>query len=1076
MRAVPFVFLIAVSMATSASAQIPPGTVVDTVTLDNGHQRLTANVVSITTTISGSPADFRGIRLGKLTNVDDGSSVLLDDSPIWRLDLRRLIDLDPSSANPVPYSGWLPLPDLNPQNNIAVGAGHSSAWVDIKTYPQAEFGISLTNRRRLLLEWKNLPIERWHSIESGQVDVTVQLGFVPKKPGIHGSIEVRMRSGANGKASVALMSVSFPELLLDPLNIGTESEGDTEDDILLSPYRHGYLIPNPIDWLAPTNGFFWGPDTFATDFAPGFFNGDQARLFTYPGDCSTQFLYLYDPAEETDAQEDWIKVAGNDITGYGRRPSLRRESGAGLYVAAHDPDVNVKRILHDVIDQGSGNQLRLGIRTFVEFASDRLEEMKTPGVGKPGALWQRYAQGPFVKTAVFDPNDERVAARDPSFSWPVVIELLEGDWLDATERYRQFFVAESNAIRRDLAGNAIRLRDLPATMLPRPYDELIGTIDLLDVTPQNPPATGAPVVVARADNVRNYIDYMREDWVSYQPLDESKELPVYLVTHREGMVKGELPFPGQAVASAGNGGFDRIPRPLLPEFLVRLRDPEPRWPPKPWEARVLAGISRDHGSLELNNPFLFPGIASVFRETGHEALVDIDVWLTSYARPRAASNLIRRIERTLVSTQARNEELETYLTQIDLIELDGPGAAATPDYTEWIPQWRTRNLPIAGVGGGNRWFKGHDEMRRSMREDPVLVVSPPAIGFSTGEFNEAVLQRNLPIGPRTPFPATAIDDDVTRLLSVFAEPVMLTSYLYHDYAILRGSGVSFARPYAMPIDEVPLVSGLDPRYFDQTMVVDRGIGHRLSLYHLTREIVHGGLLSGVAISTTPGLTFENDDGGDGAIASYDDRLCLSDGRTAGPFDTAKGGWASPSPPSFTRDLFRARSQMRAFFIGGRRARDPVLTDPDDDPSFFADDLFVKRWSALDLSNTIATYNGGENEAAGGMNVERIIFGTYIDDGPLDDNRRHRLMICVANPSPAQITYQMLFDPLKWNLPKGETYTMEALDLKLQKIPLFGTATGVKWSSGNLRLPKQVNGAHPHITGWGVHFWVLRRTS
>src|SRR5690606_14314936 len=101
----------------------------------------------------------------------------------------------------------------------------------------------------------------------------------------------------------------------------------------------------PIEWLAPAVGGEWGPDSFVTDFSPHLLGGERARVFTYPGDCSTQFLYLYDPKDDDAANEPWMDVVGSVIQGYGTRPSRRTGPSAGLYVAAHDPDLNVKRIV-----------------------------------------------------------------------------------------------------------------------------------------------------------------------------------------------------------------------------------------------------------------------------------------------------------------------------------------------------------------------------------------------------------------------------------------------------------------------------------------------------------------------------------------------------------------------------------------------------------------------------------------------------------------------------------------------------------------------------------------------------------
>ena len=59
----------------------------------------------------------------------------------------------------------------------------------------------------------------------------------------------------------------------------------------------------------------------------------------------------------------------------------------------------------------------------------------------------------------------------------MVLESFFGDWIDATEKYRAFFVEESHALYRE-SGQPVRLRDQPPHILPEPYRALIAMVGI----------------------------------------------------------------------------------------------------------------------------------------------------------------------------------------------------------------------------------------------------------------------------------------------------------------------------------------------------------------------------------------------------------------------------------------------------------------------------------------------------------------------------------------------------------------------------------------------------------------------
>lgn len=1001
--------------------------------------------------VAGQPRQLQAMSIESIEDLRTGETIDLSASPIWRLDLRRLEELMP--VTPMPDNAWAE------RFEIPHGVGTRLLWVDRTAYPEAGLHLIQESESYAKLVWQNLAVQQWHADRRGCVNVTVHLRYPDEEGPLHASIDVELVRDDQAQLDLALLTVAFPDLNVPPLDAGAESRSHSHrDEVLLAPFEHGYLVPDPILSLARVEDVGWDFDPVGFDFAQ--WGGLQSL---YPGETSTQFLHYYDMAETEDAEEPWFHVQLPLLAGMGSRPSSRG-GGQGLYLAAHDPDVNVKRLVyepHKDEEQDDPGLLRMAIRNWVEFTPDRLNELKAPG--SAGQLWQSYSQGP--DSAFAEPSV--TSGRDLHFAWPMVIEALHGDWLDATARYKRFFVDRSRALYRQ-NGEPLRIRDLPKELMPAAYRSLMAMVGLSEVVPDFP--GGIPMQLNEGDNVRDFINFLREDWPRYQNLSQSIHPPWFAVGHGETFMINWY----RAGKTAGTDVGNNPSRRKLNEFHHDLRQESPL---ELWDGRVMTMLNRDVGNWQKQVPGFEPLI--VRRENGQAALrrVDEKYYFTSYVRPAARENFEDLLEESLSDFGFWGAENQN---QLDLYLLTGQWSAAKPDYSEWHPDYPSDPKPERGVGGGNRWFEDTNELLRHLMEGGIEVEKlSPELFFSTERCSEALLYRNLPWGHRQTHPMAARDETggLSGPLGVLAEPVHLTTYLFHEFSLIRGNPYSFSFYYGMPFRTVPLGT-VDTRFFQQNRRDEQARGTALTIRKLAVEVLSAGVLPFIGVEISGKAAFEHDDvpagGQSSKLDSLDDRLSssLDDLATVGPDDLARRTFGPHAPMQAARQLIRARSQMRQFLVDGRRVRDPKLIRPEGEVRWWAEDLHVIRRNRLDLHpSAFGRYHGGEwsEENPGGIKMESLVVGTYVNDGELHADQT-RALIVTMNTTPYPVHYQMQFDPGRWGVPAGEQYRLRAKALDLSILPDSGTAL-IDAASGPQKLPSG-NLENPYLEGGQIVFWTF----
>ncbi|KAA3609532.1 MAG: hypothetical protein DWQ01_09380 [Planctomycetota bacterium] len=1037
--------------------------------ISNNEQRCTILLDQVTDSGGTLWQAIRLLEVEDLLHPSGSASISLGESPIWRLDFRELQAL----GNPSVSTTWKLVPSLDPAQNPIPDTLNSSSIV------WAEDGVSAVyvnpiGNQEIRLIWQDLPLNRWYPLMQGTVNVRVVLKFPNSTGGLEGSIDVEVFRDGSGNLSAALLSVNFPDLLIAELDHDEEPDAGAgyRDDVLLSGYQHGTLWFDPIHLgLADHGSGSWGPDNFLFDF------GHQRSLqFTYPGETSCQFLYYYDFAEAEDADEPFIYQSGNQITGYGKRPSTRGK-GQGLYLAAHDPDLNTKRIVTEVQPgENLDQRLHLAVRTFLEFTPDRMAELQGPATGNP--RWQAYYQGPDSLATTPNPT----SGTEVHFTWPIKLSTFKGDWLDAALIYREFFVAESKALYRDSQMQSLRLRDLPSEVLPPAFLDLVATIGVSEVVSPTLPYPYHMAGSFQALNLRAYLNFLRENYQNYQDASQP-DPPYYAVIHGEGMISpanpGIRPF-----KSGGTDDGNFAPRDGFRQFYDLLRNPDPA---VSWPGFVLTALNRDHGSIDHDN--VLNETWRIRRENSVEATRNALQTLSSYMRFESVQNLVGLLDQSFaLFHEPAGHPPEV---QLDWYWTSGQGSAVKPDYSRWFPAWQTGNHP-QGVGGGDAWFTFHRNMRQTILDQSAFTTTDlsPHINLSTERLNEAVLQYNVPAGHRQPYPCTALEQGGLPALHplVYAENLNLTSHLYHDFALMRTEPESFSLFYGVPRDDAKFpLSGLPyPVYFDQTLLTQRAKGTLLSLRRLAQYIYCDGLLAGLGVESSGRLAFEIDINGSGTLDHYDDRLSttFSKKATVGEQDAAAGGWLPADPATHARSIFRARSRMRQFFNGGRRVRDPKLIQPAGETHWYANNLSIIRWNRVDLNpNSVTEFNGGLNAPGGshGLSLENVLVGTYVDDDPnlTGGAGDFRILLVAFNASPNHaVQYQMQFSPADWNLPSPGTETYKLRGVRADLSSLTGAMTGAGELSGiatnatQLNLPEYVAGQPPILQPFETHLWVF----
>lgn len=1048
---------------------------------------------------------WQAIGISQLCTVDAQGQAVdtqpLTDSPLWRIDFRSLADLRNQTGHD---AAWYLVPSLTPADNVQPGMGLASSnlvWVDTADSrgPSVEFEILSSTYAQL--RWSSVPVDAWYPQFRGVFDVTVHLRLDAanvKPPELSIDVEVSLEDQV-GALDVGVLSTSFPDLMLPELTFGAEnSKGSDVDDLLLVPMSHGNLVPQPIQVLnvaptanitaqpEPSDGFPWPEDTVKFDFGKivqdGVSVGNHARNLTFPGETCSQFMFYYD----CDMAEPFVHFNRNGrILGYGPRPSLQG-GGPGIYVAAHDPDINVKRI----VPEGRDGFMRVAIRTFVAFDPARSVSLFDPSNAPPGTLWQAYHQGPDSS------QDDPSVPKDLHFPWPVVLDFFRGDWLDAAQQYKTFFDAESIGVYRD--PNAadpqapVRFRDLPESYAPAPYKNLLAIVGLAEeavVNEQVVPIGGADGEDYQdaADHIYDYFDFLREDYASYQDTVKFPDMPYLSVLHPLGMKDG--------TEAAKSGGSDRAdsntdPREGYADFLALIRQTANGGP-----NYVLTAQNRDHGSWTNGDSMpVMPSDLRVLTETQQDAWRNPGAsppdLMVGYDRIEARENLQAQLNDSL----GRFVPPDVAVTEIplDWYWTSGQGSAAKPDYSFWsVPPTGGENQ----TGGGNLWTLGQNTMRESfvgsastLIPDGTSLPVSPFFYLSTERLSESILLRNVPSGHRRLYPAkwqAGINAGEGAHMALFSEVVGLTSFLYHDYTLMRGEGFSFAEFYGY-VGKCPTSSPSttaadyqDHGLFLQDECSERMKGERITRYRLARVVIHLGLVPQASVELIKtqgpdGWPLLCDIGGAG-LDSLDDRLDSNQFQVVGKDDVAKSYSGDDiDNPLFFRTLLRTRSRFREFLIGGIRVRDPQLLDPGTPGNpWWAEDLFFYRWKQADAKGgTPKLDTGALFSGKGGMSLGRLVIGSYVDPSDNLMSGDVRALVVVCNPffddppnyPDVTVEYTLQFDATEWPLPASESYTAQRVDLTLMTQEV---GPGFTPTSTSVTIQPAAG-----VLGGALHYWAM----
>jgi len=1015
----------------------------------------------------------------------------LSHSPLWRLDFRTSEMLEQTDPQ-ITSAEWLLVPSLDSWRNggttLAKVGGSRAGQIDVQ----------VVHAQKAVLSWTGLRLGDYYQVlprldshtpwgrldpiaQNTTFDVRVTLEFPNATGGLETSLEVLVFKPTNqiDDRGVVLLSAVFPEVVVP--NIG----GSAEDDVLLTPFQHGFLFANPLESFSlPAIGDAW-KDSFLYDFGryiaqgthvslPGGTSTTQGRHMLYPGEMSSQFLFLYDLQSQDDHQplmEPFFHygVDGYTIDGLGKRPS-QRGGGQGLYVSVTDPDLNLKAIVNEACKGAGGLPLlRLGMRTLVEFQAaetgnglvSRFSELQLANRSGQTELWQSFGIG------TTPPTPPLAEVEDLHFStWHGSLNTMVGDWYDAAQEYRNFFLEESSAIARDASGQAIPLQELPNSILPQEFREDLVGVALLEPpsTPIGRPYNGTPrvshyrlAVGEQAATIRAFVDFLREDHQQFLP---DEPVPYVSVIHGEGMINPVGPNP-VVVKSSGVENLNHDVRTGLPNLYNALRTADDSWP-----GRVLTYINRDTGNYYTGRPYPgVPDLPLVARASGADAPRRSGRVFNSYAREGGPAHLLGRLRDVYARFGPSG------VGTLDWHATSGQMSVAKPDYAALKEAGR-------GLGGGNVWAQNLARFRETLQsEHQNWPGATNSVAFtSTERFHEGVLQNNYPVGHRQFFPASAVEYDGTPLLPIMmGEPLGLTSVLYHDYTLMQSQPISFSRFYALPLDENP--NEANSSLLDQD--TEQSAGQHFSLYRLAQITLDLGLHPGLGLNVDPFNALERDWHRNGIFDAAYDYLCEGFGgeATAGLLDTIDPTLGRPplGLPDAARRILRGRMKLRDFLVGGQRIRDPQLAPlAQIRHPFYADHLLMRRLDRLDDRDSKGTYSGPD------LQLSNLVMGAW--KHPLGVNLHTQeqqpewceVAIPIFNHADHPVEYTLDLPLSSWEL--SGPRILRCFVIADGEWKAHPSLPPLKFEDGqeSLRLDHALLGEDATIDGYGLQVWLVLR--
>ncbi len=515
---------------------------------------------------------------------------------------------------------------------------------------------------------------------------------------------------------------------------------DGSDDNFLIPMTGGQVVPNPL--VTGNNHAERGPDEGATDDA----------YFTYPGNVMTQFMALYD-------------------------------STFGVYMAAEDTTGKTKNL--------SFNQAN----TVFNPAQVR--------------VYSYFTHFNTVPAPIGNETTQQLARQLQNFSlvgdlnYSVVTDVFAGDWLDATNIYRNWVVG-SNApwIGR---GPLETRGDIPNNISQTAYA----------IRWQISPTPDNVQPIAEAIRVQQALAFYESVRDLYDPNRDRDFVPLALLSQAQITPEGVL--------SIGQG--DDVAEPLrvgVPEFIRLLHNP----PVAGFPVRAIA-MNRDTTGIETDSPNAPEALVKgVMRKSDLGPIEGRpDIWRTCLA----SSWILNR--RTNIFLQTIQESFFGGFPGFTMAAVTGTGNFGFCCYSplEDDPLIADRTEHNHDIGGGNYLTAGWFNLALTLKTG-AAALGLPFLLLGMEHTPETMINQYILVGRSFSEPYDDTQHGVFRTITG-ATPVPLFKFLYHDFNVWPANPPFMTEVVDTYVDALnPLASLLLVRFrIGQLAMHGRLLKYRLAL-------------------------------------------------------------------------------------------------------------------------------------------------------------------------------------------------------------------------------------------------------
>ncbi len=498
--------------------------------------------------------------------------------------------------------------------------------------------------------------------------------------------------------------------------------GNSTNDWFLTPMTSGQIVPDPL-----TNG----NNHPERDPSEGMV---KDAFFTYPGNMMSQFMAYYDPA-------------------------------MGLYMAAEDGTGQVKNLY---FNRGAPASSPGKVRVYTYITHFNRAR-------KPGAS----------ETQEEIETDLRTYDLGSDSGYPVVTDVFNGDWIDATHIYRDW--AEGTNVSFLSRGPLVNRADIDTSIkdttfilrwgLPLEDDEIDNNAEFLQF-----------------QQTINFYDQVR---AKYDPLDTIDFEPFVLLG-------GYHLTP----AGPGGGGWDDEAYPLrvgVPELINTLR-----FTTAPGNIRVKAvAANRDTTGIHIDAPIVTEGLRK-----GIMRHPDLDPVLAKPIRYRSCvGSEWLRTHRTGLIIQTMLDSKIGGVGGFNAIATTGTGNFAFIEYAPMEDNATVvdRDSHNHTVGGGNYLTTGWLALAAQIKLASAAIGTTPIL-LGMEHQPETMIEEFILVGRSF---APPLDDTLSGVFRTIDEavPVPLFTHLYHDYNLNPSKPPSVVSAINAYVDvDYPLEEMLHVRY------------------------------------------------------------------------------------------------------------------------------------------------------------------------------------------------------------------------------------------------------------------------